>query len=155
MPNVTCKICEKKFYTKPFHFNKGWGKYCSKQCQNEGQKTGQFVKCKICSTKVWRMQRSIEHSTSKNFFCGKSCQAIWRNQTYMSEKHSGWINGIRTYRNIIRRSGVIEVCTKCGYKNTKVLIVHHIDHNRSNNSLNNLMWLCRNCHYLIHEGKTF
>ncbi len=154
MPRVSCKICTKEFYVKPNHQDKGWGKYCSKPCQYEGQKTGLFVFCQICSKNIWKMQKEIRHSQSKKFFCSKSFLAVWRNRVFSGSNHSGWINGIRTYRNIIKRSGSPQICTHCGITDTRVLIVHHIDRNRTNNHIKNLMWLCRNCHYLIHEGKT-
>jgi len=28
---------------------------------------------------------------------------------------------------------------------------NHIDSNRKNNNLNNLIWLCMNCYYLVHN----
>lgn len=155
MPNVECKICGKSFYAKPRHLKIGWGKYCSKVCQNESQRTGIFISCKNCGKKAWRMQNQLKRSQSKDYFCNKSCQAVWRNKIYVAELHNNWVNGIRSYRNIIKRSKILQVCTDCGLIDKRVLIVHHIDHNRTNNSINNLMWLCRNCHYLIHEGKTF
>jgi predicted HNH restriction endonuclease len=31
--------------------------------------------------------------------------------------------------------------------------VHHIDKDRTNNTLKNLAWLCHNCHYLVHHDK--
>ncbi|MDP3989021.1 MAG: HNH endonuclease [bacterium] len=34
-----------------------------------------------------------------------------------------------------------------------VLIVHHIDHDRNNGALDNLVWLCHNCHRLVHNYK--
>jgi hypothetical protein len=155
MPNVNCKICTNEFYAKPNHLNKGWGKYCSKKCQTEGQKIGKFVLCEICSNEIWKMPKEIKHSKSQKFFCSKSCQAIWRNKTYSGENHARWTTGINAYRKILRRQKIQEICTKCGYDNKLVLIVHHIDHNRNNNEIKNLMWLCRNCHYLIHNRKTF
>ncbi len=155
MPNVNCKICKMEFYIKPYHLSKGWGKYCSKECQSTGQRTGDYQYCAICLKKIWKMPKEIKHSFSKKFFCSKPCQAIWRNTHYIEEKHSRWVNGIRAYRQILQRSGAPQICTHCGISDVKVLIVHHKDHNRTNNTAKNLMWLCRNCHYLIHEGKTF
>jgi predicted HNH restriction endonuclease len=32
-----------------------------------------------------------------------------------------------------------------------MLIVHHVDENRSNNDPENLIWLCYNCHHLVHN----
>jgi hypothetical protein len=155
MPKVNCKICNSVFYAKPRHLKIGWGKYCSKQCQYEGQKTGDFLPCKICNKLIWRSQKEIRKSPYKNFFCSKSCQAIWRNKTYIEQNHRGWINGISTYRNIIKRRNIKQICKNCGITDMRVLIVHHIDHNRTNNNIKNLKWLCRNCHYLVHKGKTF
>jgi len=38
-------------------------------------------------------------------------------------------------------------CEMCGYKeHLEILQVHHIDGNRKNNKLENLMILCPNCH---------
>jgi hypothetical protein len=39
----------------------------------------------------------------------------------------------------------------CSTKDERVLAVHHIDHNRLNNKLDNLAWLCHNCHHLVHH----
>ncbi|MBP9686371.1 MAG: HNH endonuclease [Candidatus Doudnabacteria bacterium] len=155
MPQVECKVCKKSFHIKPFHYDKGWGKYCSKECQNKSQMTGKHVLCAVCSREIWKMQKEIRHSKSQNFFCNKSCQTKWRNTIYVGERHPSWINGINTYRKIMERHNISPICTHCKISNARVLIVHHIDHNRSNNNISNLMWLCRNCHYLIHEGKTF
>jgi len=155
MPHIPCKICQTIFYAKPFHQRKGWAKYCSRSCQYKAQQKGKLVACEICSNRIWKTPSHFRHSESKKFFCSKSCQTVWRNRVYIGEKHSRWINGINTYRRIIRRSGLSEQCKQCGIIDTRVLIVHHIDHDRTNNNIKNLMWLCRNCHYLIHEGRTF
>lgn len=153
MPYVECKICDKAFYAKPRHLKIGWGKYCSKTCQYEGQKTGKFVQCETCSKEVWRMQKSISHSKSQNFFCTKVCQTIWRNKVYSGPNHSFWKTGIRAYRQILLRSGAKVFCRFCKTEDYRILAVHHIDKNRSNNALSNLIWLCHNCHYLIHHDK--
>jgi hypothetical protein len=131
------------------------GKYCSNACQYIGQIRGNFIPCCICSKEIWKTPAQIKHSQSKKFFCSKSCQTLWRNQLYIGERHSNWVNDMHAYQSIIRRSGILERCNHCRLTDKRVLIVHHIDRNRTNNNVNNLMWLCRNCHYLIHEGKTF
>jgi predicted HNH restriction endonuclease len=40
----------------------------------------------------------------------------------------------------------------CGYDNLHALVVHHIDEDRSNNTIDNLIVLCANCHAEVHEG---
>jgi len=42
-------------------------------------------------------------------------------------------------------------CELCGRTNN--IEVHHIDGNRSNNSLDNLLPVCQHCHIGIHSGK--
>jgi hypothetical protein len=43
------------------------------------------------------------------------------------------------------------VCKLCGIKDLRILAAHHIDRNTENNKVDNLIWLCHNCHYLIHH----
>jgi hypothetical protein len=151
MPYVDCKICSSKLYVKPFHQKKGWGKYCSKKCQNLGQKTGRTVLCKQCGKEVWRMHTEIEHSLSGHFFCNKSCQTKWRNVLFSGPWHPSWKNGIRAYRNILLREKIPVICKLCGLEDCRILVVHHIDKNRKNNNPANLSWLCHNCHFLVHH----
>jgi 5-methylcytosine-specific restriction endonuclease McrA len=44
-----------------------------------------------------------------------------------------------------------ESCRMCGNKID--LQVHHIDENRQNNQMSNLIILCRSCHSKQHRGK--
>jgi 5-methylcytosine-specific restriction endonuclease McrA len=45
-------------------------------------------------------------------------------------------------------------CEKCDFKGDPIqLDVHHKDHNRKNNSPDNLQTLCANCHRLKHKPK--
>ena len=41
-------------------------------------------------------------------------------------------------------------CRKCG-STTRPLDIHHIDHNKKNNDLSNLITLCKICHGKIHH----
>ena len=43
------------------------------------------------------------------------------------------------------------MCIKCGSKDK--LVVHHEDCDHRNDSLNNLITLCRACHARLHNGK--
>lgn len=155
MPQVICKICGKKFYTKPRHLKIGWGKYCSNQCKYESQKTGKFVKCEVCGKKIYRTPKELRHSKSRKYFCSKSCFAIWKNENLLfGEHHPGWKHGKYTYRTTIKRNKIPQKCSRCGINDRRVLVVHHKDNNRKNNNIKNLEWLCRNCHYILHKGKT-
>ena len=55
------------------------------------------------------------------------------------------ING---YRELIP----IEKCARCGYSEMKCsLHVHHLDGDKDNNNIANLLVLCANCHYGLHH----
>lgn len=152
MPKVNCKICDSEFYVKPSHFKKGWGKYCSVNCRHKSQFKGNMVKCSHCDKETYKSLASQKRSKSGKFFCNKKCQTIWRNKVlYTGENHSNWKSGIRTYRNILKRSKTKEECNICKTDDKRILVVHHIDKNRNNNKLENLVCLCHNCHYLVHH----
>jgi len=151
MTYVKCKICFKELYVKPSHQKRGYGKYCSKKCQFEGQRKGKYVVCEICGTKTWRAPRALKLSQSNKFFCCKSCQTIWRNKRYIGPLHANWQGGESTYKRIMKESKIKPKCKNCGITDKRVLVIHHIDKNRKNNDISNLIWLCLNCHHLVHN----
>jgi hypothetical protein len=153
MPYVECRICSKEFYIKPSHYKIGWGKYCSIACRSKAQNKGKMVKCAVCEKEIYRSPGALKHSISGKSFCSKSCQTIWRNITNTGNKNNNWKNGERAYRSIIKRSGKRQICYLCRTNDTRVLMVHHKDNDRTNNRLDNLIWLCCNCHYLAHHYK--
>lgn len=152
MPIVNCKICNQEFYIKPSHLAHGFGKYCSRRCQTKGQLKGRFVRCNICGKRVWRMPKDLTKSKSGKFFCSKSCQTQWRNRYFSGERHPNWRGGEhQEYRNFLIQSKIKPVCQSCGLKDERILVAHHLDKNRSNNKIQNLVWLCFNCHFLVHK----
>lgn len=151
MAFVKCGICLKQFYIKPSHQKLGWGKFCSIDCRTKSQFKGKFVKCYTCNKEVYRSPKSLVRSRSKKFFCSKSCQTLWRNNEYSGEKSTNWKNGESAYRNILIRSGRERICSLCRIIDERILSTHRIDHDRNNNKLENLTWLCLNCHYLVHH----
>ena len=70
-----------------------------------------------------------------------------------SERMSGdgnpaWVGGTsRLYQaRILEEDSPEKVCAWCG--TNEDVQIHHIDHNRDNPDLSNLMWLCGNCNKL-------
>ena len=152
MPIVFCKICNKEFYTKQCYLKHGWGKYCSSECQYKAQIKGKFVNCEICKKKLWRRPRQLNLSKSGKFFCSKSCQMSWKNKVlHVGENHPNWVTGEFSGRGVLKRSERKMICEFCFNSDKRVLAVHHRDHNRKNNKLTNLVWLCHNCHHLVHK----
>jgi RNase P subunit RPR2 len=70
---------------------------------------------------------------------------------YIKERHANWKNGEASYRHILKREDRKLVCEKCSTVDARVLAVHHKDKNRKNNKPENLIWLCHNCHFLVHH----
>jgi len=151
MPLVRCKICKKKFYAKPSWLKRDWGKYCSAKCQHRAQLKGRFVYCEICGKKIWRKPRQLKHSKSKKYFCTKSHQTLWRNRIFIGPRHPNWKGGENIeHKGLLIRNGIKSVCKLCGCKDKRVLAVHHLDRNKKHNMIKNLIWLCHNCHHLVH-----
>ncbi len=151
MLHVKCKICNTGFFPRPDHVKKGWGIYCSSNCKHAGAMTGKRHSCFICKKEILRIPSKIKRSKSGKFFCDKSCQTKWRNTQYKGTKHLGWKGGFSMYRDILRNSGQSIKCLYCGNRDSRVLAVHHVDENHRNNEIKNLVWLCHNCHYLVHH----
>lgn len=142
-------------YVKPSHAVLGWGKFCSIECRTKAQFTGKIFLCFICGIETYRSKAKALHSKSGHIFCSKSCQTQWRNTYFIEEKHANWLNGKSIYRKILLKSNCKQLCIGCGISDKRILIVHHIDHDRTNNKVQNLTWACHNCHYLIHSDSQF
>jgi hypothetical protein len=151
MPIVECKICSSEFYAKPFWIKRGFGNYCSTKCQHQGRRKGKVVNCHVCDKEVYKSLKALQNSKSKKYFCGKSCQTRWRNSEFTGPKHANWKEGKYSYRSVLKRHKISQICKLCNNDDKRVLAVHHIDKNRKNNKLKNLAWLCHNCHFLVHH----
>lgn len=152
MPYVKCKVCDEKMYAKPRHLKIGWGKYCSRKCQYIAQLKGRMIKCEVCEKDIWKTPANFAHSVSGKFFCNKSCQSKWRNNIFSGPRHSRWKGGEWAYRAILsRQENILKVCNLCETIDTRVLAVHHINKNHKDNNIQNLAWLCHNCHFLVHH----
>lgn len=66
-------------------------------------------------------------------------------------------------RNLSRFGGLREAvlerdnhqCRSCGTAwepGSRYIVIHHLDHNKSNNTMDNLITLCRKCHPVIHDN---
>ena len=153
MPTVTCKQCSKMFRAKPSWIKNGYGIYCSRVCKTASSKKGKDLDCSTCGISIYKSLKAIKGSKSGKFFCGRSCQTKWRNVEFSQEKHPNWKNGAHAYRSLLSRQDTQKVCLLCKTEDIRVLAVHHIDKNHSNNAIENLAWLCHNCHHLVHHDE--
>ena len=153
MPKTECNMCSKAFSVKQSRLDAGGGKFCSRACHHESMRNGEYVRCDTCDTETYKSPQDLQSSQSDKFFCSKSCQTVWRNKQFSGSDHALWKNGANAYRRILNTSSKPQKCKRCGIDDRRVLEGHHIDGDRSNNKLENLCWLCHNCHRLIHKDE--
>ena len=119
-------------------------------CKEEERKKEQIsVICEYCG-KSFRIQKSkYITSETKKFFCSRECkdkaQSIDSGEQFDFLRPDHYKDGKYYYRNrALRKYG--EKCECCGYnEDIDFLEVHHIDENRENNSIENLIVLCPLC----------
>jgi hypothetical protein len=124
-------------------------KICAKE-RKSIPKTAQIVVCSYCNISFLRTPSKIRDSKNSLFFCCRKHKDLAQRKEFGMKQlwSSSWLetNGIGTYR---RRAFEFygETCEECGYNVNKVLIdIHHIDNNRENNLIENLIPLCVMCH---------
>lgn len=124
---------------------------CSPICLSILKGTRVPTNCDHCNNIFYRTPSELIKSKSGKHFCSVSCKD--KAVIYMEEIRPEHYNNSTNYRKrAIREYG--EVCQMCGFDNPLAIVVHHIDEDRSNNELDNLIVLCANCHYIVHN-KTF
>lgn len=110
--------------------------------------------CAQCG-KVFTRIPSARKSKSGLYFCSQSCAASYNNSHYRTgENNPNWLGGSyrgNTYGRVAFRT-YIHKCAVCGLDEECCLEVHHIDENRKNSSVDNLIILCANCHARVHRG---
>ena len=74
------------------------------------------------------------------------------------EAHHSYKSGIKGFSKRKLDSMDVHVCEECGEDLTALVktsrfmwAVHHVDHDRSNNKLENLRLLCKRCHQVVHK----
>lgn len=134
---TNCLICQTEFSYISSRSNKA--KYCSRQCYYQSRIGRGLTEstCHFCEKKFM----SSKYTNRK--FCSRKC--------INKESMSIWLPSFTTVRKAMMVRGLIEKCTDCGYdREIKILGVHHVDKDRKNNTLSNLIVLCPNCHSLRH-----
>lgn len=109
--------------------------------------------CKVCYCKLIWKRKKIECKRCKKMkfhqafgFCPGCYNSVFHIEVTRAHNAKRRHNiGIDLYKK------VIEKCVSCGFD--KIVELHHLDHNRKNNSEKNLVGLCPNCHKMLHSKK--
>jgi hypothetical protein len=148
---ASCDCCGKEFRRKKSQLKLAVKHYCSIACAEQGRRKGKMVECFGCKELVYKSLKDLKRSVSKKYFCSKACANIWLGIQQRAENSPNWAGGKSSYKNMLKRTDIKKSCILCKRNDSRFLCVHHIDKNRENNRIKNLVWLCRNCHFLIHN----
>jgi len=151
---ITCQKCKKKF--KVSEKRKDKAKFCSYPCywkDKKGKKwTETFTRQEVEKRKEQLRElhktlrgRKRPDVTERN----KKDNPMWSKeaQEKSSKSHTihGWNNGhTKAFRYLKPK------CSHCNERNPKKLHAHHLDGDRFNNNITNLIILCIKCHYRLH-----
>lgn len=112
--------------------------------------------CDYCGKQFSRSPSKIQNSKSGLQFCCRECkdaaQRLENNFQALWPSHYG--NGKQIHYRARAFQEYEHKCTNCGWnEDADILEVHHIDENRENNDLKNLMILCPICHRKLTSHK--
>ncbi len=135
-----CDYCQIEYTTTVEH-----SKYCSSKCRDKCRPDRQAqecnrqqkIECKFCGNEFLDKAKRL-----KAQFCSRQCSGLFIVAT-------GEMNYVT--KALIHYPSL---CNRCGIDDDMVLCVHHVDHNRKNNDINNLEVVCANCHHKHHFGRT-
>lgn len=155
-----CRNCKQQFMADTREHNRGNANFCGRSCS--AQYNWKHVPppvpnltCARCNIKFYRAPSKLVYSKSGLHFCTRLCKDLAQRIggiTEIQPSHYGAGTGIWTYRDKAFDAYEHE-CANCGYNDHKAALdVHHINHDRSDNRIENLVILCVMCHRLIHRG---
>jgi len=157
-----CLNCDSEFKAEVRYLTRGHAKFCSRTCSathnGNKQKRKPNVKCAYCDKLFHKSKSSQEGSKSGLFFCCRkhkdAAQRIGGIEEIMPSHYGTSDKPSFNYRKLAFANHPHK-CNRCLYDRfPQALVVHHIDHNRENNELNNLEILCPTCHWEHHLGLT-
>lgn len=163
-----CTMCsdDYKVSKHQMHLYKTCSKYCSKLMSVKMRLKGIYVQCDMCDKLMWVEPKKFK---SKNHFCSKSCDNMYRKhvkplgthrKTDINRKKYYGANWLEQARLARERDNYI--CKDCGISQSlygKMLSVHHIipfvyfNTYTEANRLTNLVSICEPCHRIRHSGK--
>lgn len=146
-----CPVCSTTFVTRADQPSTT----CGTRCRGVAARNRVEVKCAQCGKDFELPLNRIKIPRSGLHFCCRLCKDTAQRIGGIKEiqpAHYG--TGPEDYRAKFAPDEL--VCKRCGYDEFSVSVqIHHIDHNRENNDRDNLMPLCANCHWALHNNKWF
>ena len=163
-----CETCQKVFFVKRGQVRRN-ARYCSKTCRGvslSGEKSPLRKErtkkpCGVCGKIMMLIPAIVD--TKK--YCSMACKNKAHSEVVKGENNPRYAHGqanapygmgfTKELKEKIRnRYG--RRCLRCGCdekKNKKRLDVHHLDYDKNNADIDNLVPLCRLCHGGVHGSK--
>lgn len=138
-----CEFCKNDFWCPVRFFCKK--KYCNKICSSKALQNRVSCQCDYCKKLFLKQLSDVKQF---NFCCREHKDLAQRVDSYVTDFNpyiNSTSNGLGNYS---KRAKYFygELCEVCGLTDKRILQVHHIDSNRQNHELDNLIVLCPNCH---------
>lgn len=144
-----CLECDYEWDANPQTFLYTNKKGKNHLCPNCGHSKKQKVLCAWCGKEIERTPSQIEKNKSGFFYCCKEHGNLHKN--FLRREAGEWKDG-KNYR-LKAFNAYDHKCAICGWnEDERILEVHHIDENRENNEIDNLVILCPTCHRKITLG---
>ena len=145
-----CRFCKKDFLHRPRWDCKFCSRVCSVSYRSIRSKENKIhIKCESCGKDIETVPSRLKASRHNAHFCSRLCKE-------KEQKLTGKCDRIKPKR-YGKGWGYRFLCTdklkngcECGEKREFLLLVHHIDSNRKNRSIENLEVVCANCHMIRH-----
>ena len=127
-------------------------------CQEEQSRiryesSRQEVECAYCKKKFIKPKARLNNSRSGLFFCCRAhkdlAQMVVSGEDFSEIRPDHYGTGLSNYRELAFRT-YKHACACCDWhEDIRILEVHHVDSDRENNDISNLIILCPNCHKKI------
>lgn len=155
-----CEICGKHFFVEGQ--KRKTARFCSTKCygisqrgENNQKYNSEKFKCDFCGKYV--LAPKWQRESGQKIYCSRACADKAQSERITRDGNPNWWDGIGKLpwgyeftdklKSKIKKRDLYK-CRLCG-ENEKILIVHHINYDKLDNSGNNLITLCEKCH-----GKT-
>lgn len=132
---ISCETCKQEFYVFPSRMKDGNPRFCSQKCYIREGNRNPFYGGKHSQKSSQNRNKFKTGKENPNFI------RFGRQSGFVGKTFIWW----RNY--LMEQFGK---CETCGFPDKRILEVHHKDRNRNNNTRENLILLCPNCHALQH-----
>lgn len=148
MVKLVCRYCHKEFELPASETRVKEGKvhYCSMECRDNARRSGKNVKCLQCGKDFY---------STRIKFCSRECACEYKKAHYQHKEYmeNGYVvryqNGYNKKGNVKVHRAVMEA--HIGRRLSEDEIVHHIDGDKTNNSIDNLVIMSRSEHSSLHR----